>query len=575
MVQLPALGDTSRAAGLRRLADETFDVLVIGGGIGAACAAWDAALRGLRVALVERLDFGAGASAHSLKMLHGGIRYLQHLDMQRLRESCRERGTLLRIAPHLTRPLPIAVPTYGYGIQSRWLFGVALAVLETLTFDRNLATADRERHVPRSFLLSRAEVLRRFPALENPRLTGAGVFFDGQIVNPTRAVLAVVRAAAEAGAAVANYCEARELVMRDGRVAAVQVRDLLRDEPFEIRARVTINATGPFAPALSRQLGRDIRLDVPLSRDMAFVIRRVFDPAMAVAVQTLYRDPDAVLSRGNRHLFMAPWRNRYTLVGVNSRVYTDSPYQLQVTEEEIAGFLSEINQACPSLAVRREDVTLVNAGLLPFGDNEPERKDLSFGKRSQVVDHARAGGPEGLVSAMSVRWTMGRLTGEQAVDMAVAKLGAAAGPSVTANTPVWGGDIESVERARAGLRQHLPAAISDAQVARLFCHYGSKAAAVVPEDAGHGACVAGTDCLEAEVRYAVRSELAATLADVVMRRLDLGTAECPAAATLADCARIVGDELGWDEARRMREVCGVQASYPFANPRSQLPEAAA
>jgi glycerol-3-phosphate dehydrogenase len=575
MVRLPALGDTSRAAGLRRLADETFDVLVIGGGIGAACAAWDAALRGLRVALVERLDFGAGASAHSLKMLHGGIRYLQHLDMQRLRESCRERGTFLRIAPHLTRPLPIAVPTYGYGIQSRWLFGVALAVLETLTFDRNRSTADRGRHVPKSFLLSRAEVLRRFPALESPRLTGAGVFFDGQIVNPTRAVLAVVRAAAEAGAAVANYCEARELVVRDGRVAAVQVHDLLRGEPLEVRARVTINATGPFAPALSRQLGREIRLDVPLSRDMAFVIRRVFDPAMAVAVQTLYRDPDAVLSRGNRHLFMAPWREQYTLIGVNSRVYTDSPYQLQVTEEEIAGFLSEINQACPSLAVRREDVTLVNAGLLPFGDNEPERKDLSFGKRSQVVDHATAGGPEGLVSAMSVRWTMGRLTGEQAVDMAVAKLGASAGPSVTANTRVWGGDIESVDGARAGLRRRMPAAISDAQVARLFCHYGSKAAAVVPEGAGPAACVTGSDCLEAEVKYAVRSELAATLADVVMRRLDLGTAECPAAATLADCARIVGDELGWDEARRMREVRGVQASYPFANPRSQLPEAAA
>src|SRR5580704_9404395 len=114
-------GAAARATQLATLANETFDVLVLGGGIGAACAAWDASLRGLKVALVERLDFGAGTSAHSFKVLHGGIRYLQHLDLPRLRESCHERGSFLRIAPHLMRPLPVAVPTFGYGMQSRWL----------------------------------------------------------------------------------------------------------------------------------------------------------------------------------------------------------------------------------------------------------------------------------------------------------------------------------------------------------------------------------------------------------------------------------------------------------------------
>src|ERR1700683_1966360 len=130
MAREPSLGDASRASYCDRLANETFAVLVVGGGIGAACAAWDAALRGLKVALVERLDFGAGTSAHSFKVLHGGIRYLQHLDLPRLRESCHERGSFLRIAPHLTRPLPIAVPTFGYGMQSRWLLAAAFVTLE-------------------------------------------------------------------------------------------------------------------------------------------------------------------------------------------------------------------------------------------------------------------------------------------------------------------------------------------------------------------------------------------------------------------------------------------------------------
>jgi glycerol-3-phosphate dehydrogenase len=567
----PSLGETSRATYCERLANEKFDVLVIGGGIGAACIAWDAALRGIRVALVERLDFGAGTSAHSLKMLHGGIRYLQHLDLVRLRESCRERGSFLRIAPHLTRPMPIAVPTYGYGIQSRWVFGAALAVLEALTSDRNRATSDPEQRVPKSYLLTRTELLKHFAHMESDQLTGAGVFFDGQILNPPRAVLAVIRSAASEGAAVANYCEAQELVVRDGRVVAVRVRDLLRNQSFEIQAKVTVNATGPFAPSLAKRLGDNVRLNVPLSRDMAFVLRRAPDPHMAVAVQTRYRDPDAVLSRGNRHLFMAPWRERYTLIGVNSRVYTENAYDLHVTEEEIAGFLDEINGACPALAVRREEITVVNAGLLPFGDNDADRKDLSFGKRSHIVDHAVSGGPEGLVSAMSVRWTMGRLLGERVVDLVERKLGTQHSASVTALRRVWGGDIESVGDCAREIRRQLPSSITDAQATRVFRHYGSDWSAVAGGDRLTGPTIPGTDYFEAEVRHAVRSELAATLADVVMRRLDIGSAECPADSTLTACAAIIGDDLGWDAGRRHREVMNLRASYPFASPRSQLP----
>lgn len=574
MAREPSLGDASRASYCDRLANETFDVLVIGGGIGAACAAWDAALRGLSVALVERLDFGAGTSAQSFKVLHGGIRYLQHLDLVRLRESCRERGSFLRIAPHLTRPMPIAVPTYGHGIQSRWLFGAALAALEVLTCDRNMATRDPDRRVPKSYLLTRSELLRRFPYVEGSQLTGAGVFFDGQIVNPPRAVLAVIRSAASLGAAVANYCEAQELIVRDGRVVAMRIRDLLRNQQFEIRARMTVNATGPFAPSLAKRLGNNVALSVPLSRDMAFVVRRVLDPQMALAVQTRYRDPDAVLSRGNRHLFMAPWRERYTLIGVNSRVYTENAYDLHVTEEEISGFLAEINEACPALALRREEISVVNAGLLPFGVNDPDRQDLSFGKRSQIVDHAVSGGPEGLISAMSVRWTMGRLLGERVVDLVERKLRRKHSPSATASTPVWGGNIESVADCARDIRRQLPASISDAQAIRIFQHYGSDWSAVARGSPLAGPAIPGTDCFAAEVRHAVRSELAATLADVVLRRLDLGSAEPPADSTLTACAAIAGDELGWDAARREREVMGVRASYPFANPRSQLPMAA-
>ena len=567
-----SLGTTTRTSSLAALAARSFDVLVIGGGIGAACAAWDAALRGLSVALVERLDFGAGTSAQSFKMLHGGIRYLQHLDIVRLRESCGERGAFLRIAPHLTRPLPIVVPTYGLGMQSRWLFGAALVVLELGSFDRNRLTRDRKRHIPRGFLMNREQVVARFPHVERAGLTGAGVFYDGQIVNPPRAVLAVIRAAASAGAIVANYCEAQELLLQDGRIVGARVRDLLEGEAFEVRAKVTVNATGPFAPSLAKRFGK-VPLNVPLSRDMAIVVRRVLDPGMAITLQTKYRDPDAVLSRGNRHLFIAPWRERYTLMGVNSRVYTEDAYDLKVTEEEIGGFLDELNEACPALAVRRDEVTVVNAGLLPFGENAPESKDLSFGKRSQIIDHAAAGGPEGLVTGMSVRWTMGRRLGEDVIDLAEQKLGRTPTRSRTAITPVWGGDIDSVEDYARHVRRELPAAVSDAQALRLFRDYGTDWQAVAGGGALAEGTLPGTDYFVSEVRHAVRAELAVTLADVVMRRLDLGSAECPSEAALALCADIMTAELGWDAARREREIARVRDSYPFASPASQYPVA--
>lgn len=570
MIREPALGASGRTAQLASLANETFDVLVIGGGIGAACAAWDAALRGLKVALVERLDFGAGTSANSFKVLHGGIRYLQHLDLPRLRESCHERGSFLRIAPHLTQPLPVAVPTFGYGIQSRWLLAAAFLTLETLTLDRNWGLADRARAIPAPYLLSRAQLLKRFPGLRSEGLTGAGVFYDGQIRNPPRAVLAVIRAAAAAGAVVINYCEAEQLIIRNDRVCGADVHDLLGGERFAIEAAVTVNAAGPFAPDFLKRLPRTKRVNVPLSRDMAIVVRRQLDPELAVAVQTRYADPDAVLSRGNRHLFVAPWRGRYTLIGVNSRIYTGSAYELTVTEPEVAGFVAEINDAYPGIQLKLDDVAAVNAGLLPFGENDQSTQNLSFGKRSVVIDHEAYEGLAGLVTGMSIRWTMGRRLGQEVIDLAERKLRGSVSSSRTDRTPVWGGDISSLQ----AVQQQISASaawLTPAQVQRIATSYGSDWRSVVPAAAASAECLAGSDYLVAELRHAVRHELAATLTDVVMRRLDLGSGEPPASSTLEHCADLVAMELGWDASRRSRELASVRGSYPFAGPQSQYP----
>jgi glycerol-3-phosphate dehydrogenase len=563
----PGSWSDERSKTLAILARETFDVVVVGGGIGGACTAWDAALRGLRVALIEQADFGGSTSSQSLKVLHGGIRYLQHLDISRLRESCAERAAFLRIAPHLTRPMPFALPTFGSGMRSKLPLRAAFQLLNVFTAGRNAGIRDRQQHIPSPFIMSRREFLEKFPAFDAPGLTGAGVFYDGQLLNPARIVYSAVRSAQSASATAVNYCAAEKVLVRDGRTEGVLARDTLSGETFEIHATIVANMSGPYAPAFNQRAAAGAPLNVPLSRDMAIVVNRRLLPGMGVGIQTKYKDPDAWLSRGNRHLFMAPWRD-YTLIGVHSRVYEGDPYQLTVTEEEIQGFVDEVGEACPGLGVTRDDIAVVNAGLLPFGENAPGSKDLSFGKRSVLVDHGQSGGPEGLVSGMSVRWTMGRLLGEKAVDLIMKKLNVAARPCRTSQTPLAGGDIADRGTLINSIERRAGRTFPQRSITHLADTFGTLWNEVLDLDTDHELLADGAT-LACEVRYAARREMVVTLADIVLRRLDLGTGKKAGDAALERCAQIASEELGWSAERRLAEIQRVKMSYPFASPASQ------
>jgi len=564
---LRTISEGTRAAPLARLGRETFDLLVIGGGIAGACAAWDASLRGLTVALIERADFGSGASAHSLKVLHGGIRYLQHLDIPRLRESCAERTAFLRIAPHLTRPLPFALPTFGHGLRGKFPLRAAFQLLKVFTSGRNDGIDNRAQHIPAPYVMSRREFVHRFPAFDEAGLTGAGVFYDGQMLNPARIVYSIVRSAQLAGAVVLNYCAAERILIRNQRVEGVAARDELTGATLAIRAKMVLNLTGPFAPTLHERAQGGNPINVPLSRDMAIVIKRKLLPDMGLGIQTRYKDPDAWLSRGNRHLFLAPWRN-HTLIGVNSKVYDGDPYKLAVSEGEIQGFVDEICEAAPGLGVTRNDVAVVNAGLLPFGENQPGQKDLSFGKRSVLIDHAAREGLNGLITGMTVRWTMGRLLGEKAVDLACKKLQVAARPSQTATTAVYGGDIDDRDQLLRSIRTQAGPQLPDESIVHLADTFGSATSEVLKQTDGTAMLCDGRT-LVAEVRHIARNEAPVTLADIVLRRLDLGTGCEMSDRLLSECANVAGEELGWDTERRRIEIDRVKGSYPFANPASQ------
>ena len=553
---------------LAALARTEFDLVVIGGGMFGAAAALDAARRGLSTALVERADFAGATSAHSFKMVHGGIRYLQHADLVRVRQSARARAAFLRAAPHLVRPLPIVVPTYGWGMKSRPVLRAGMAAYDLLTADRNRGIADPQRRIPWAQFIGRDEVRRRYPGLAAEGLTGAGIFCDGQMHNPPRLVLAYVQSAAAAGAVCANYVEAVGLLQRDGRVRGIVARDTLEGDRFEIRGRIVLNAAGPYAEhILSQGLGRALDPPTPFSRDAYFIVRRPLVAGdHALTLPSLSSDSDAKLSRGTRHLFLVPWRGA-TLVGVWHKVHRGHPDSYGIEEAELAAWIDEINRAYRGIGLTLADVALASAGLVPFGESDPDARGLKFAHRSRLVDHRAERGLDGLLTLIGVRYTTGPVEAVEAVDLVATRLGRKTPPSCIEHEPVHGGRVEDFEGLVRELAADAPRGLDGPTIRSLAHDHGSEAKAVwrlAAERPALGRRLPESTVLGAEIVQAARSEMAQSLADVVFRRTELGTLGHPGDAALETAARIMADCMGWDCRRREEQMDQVRARLRLA-----------
>lgn len=551
-----------------KLEKQEYDLLIIGGGIFAACAAWDASLRGLSVAIIEKEDFGSGSSANSLKFIHGGIRYLQHGDIIRLKSSCRERSAMLRIAPHLVRPLPVLIPTYGHGKSGKLFLGIGMYLYDLLTLGRNRGIRDPRRHIPLTRFFSKKEVLQEYPDLDPNGLTGAALFSDAQMYNPLRLVLAFVKSAVERGAVAANYVVAENFIRDDHSVVGVEARDLMTNTQLTIKAKVVLNAAGPWSDRLLQQslpaLGPQKNV---YSRDACFLIKRRFDSPRAIAVQAQTKDPDALFSRPARHLFLVPWRD-YTLVGVWHVVCEKHPEQITVEEDEIQSFIDEINWAYPSLNLTTKDVCMWNAGLVPFGDNEEGAKNLSYGKRSYFIDHEITDDLENLVTLIGVRYTTARGDSAKAIDLVCKKLGLSRETAKTDSIPISGGDIADFEWVVQEMYKKQTLNLSENCVRALVHNYGTEAdkiIAIASQDESLAATLGDTQVLKAEVVNAVKNELAYNLTDVVFRRTDLATGSNPGEHVLRESAEIMSSLLNWDEFEINKQIEKVMQRFPAWN----------
>ncbi|NIR51196.1 glycerol-3-phosphate dehydrogenase/oxidase [candidate division KSB1 bacterium] len=547
------------------LGEKQFDVLVIGGGIYGVCAAWDAALRGLSVALIEKKDFGSATSSNSLKIIHGGLRYLQHADFKRMRESISERSTLMRIAPHLVHPLPCLMPTYGHAVKGREVMALALFINDLVGFDRNKG-GDPQKSIPGGRIVSKSECRDLIPSVDEEGLTGAALWYDCQVYNAERMLISILHSAVEAGAVVANYVEMTRFTKSGERITGVQAKDAISGDTFEIRAQVIINNTGPWVNDILRRLnGRQVETNTKLSSAMNIVVRRQLFSKYAVGVwsKSNFADSDAIISKGSRLYFITPWRN-YSVIGTTHGHYKGEANEFQISEDDVGTFLSELNQALPTLHLKREDICLVYSGMLPV-DAREQTGDVKLLKQYQIIDHKVRDGLEGLLSVVGVKYTTARDVAQRTVDRAFEKMGKTPPRCRTSETPIYGGKIEKFQDFLGEQKRRSVNNLNGEQVERLVYNYGSEYSSVLKHAKEkmdlYQPVHETTPVLKAEVVHAARNEMAIKLADVVRRRTELGTAEFPGEEALESCASIMADELAWNRSKVQSEITDTKAIY--------------
>jgi glycerol-3-phosphate dehydrogenase len=538
------LSPIRRAADLRRLRDEQFDVLVVGGGVTGAGAALDAASRGLSVALVEARDLASGTSSRSSKLIHGGLRYLEQLELHLVHEALTERGLLsTRIAPHLVRPVPILVPLLTAGPATRaWhraYYGLGVAA-----YDAFAGVFGAGRGMPLHRHLTRDGARHLFPSLRADRIAGAIRYYDGQ-VDDARLVVNLARTAASLGAAVVTSARVTGFVREARQVVGVKVRDLeSADRPeFEVRARTVVAATGVWSDDMSQMLsdvGVRPGLRVRASKGVHLVVPR----------SKITGDAGLILRTPTSVLFVIPWGGHWIIGTTDTDWHLDRAHPA-ASARDISYLLEQVNTVLDR-PLTTDDIEGVYAGLRPLLSGEAD----STSKLSR--EHAVVEPMLGLLLVAGGKLTTYRVMAADVIDRAVRRLGGGAQPSRTDQLPLLGADgYAAAWRDRQDTaRRH---GVTTGVVEHLLERYGTLTMhllAMVAADPALATPLAGApEYLAAEVAYAALAEGALHLDDLLTRRTRISI-ETPhrGIESARHAAALMGAALGWDKAVQEREI---------------------
>jgi glycerol-3-phosphate dehydrogenase len=494
--------------------NQTYDLIVIGGGINGAGVARDAALRGLKTILVEKGDFAGGTSSWSTRLIHGGLRYLEYFEFPLVREALKEREVLLRIAPHLVKPLLLTIPIYSDRSRPYWKIWAGMILYDICSFDKTL---------PLHRMLPQKKFQQLFRYIDPDGLVGGAQYYDGQVAYAERLCLENIMSAQEAGATVLNYAEVKQLNRQGNRLTSFNCRDVLTGQEFTVKGNestVVINTSGPWVDLIC-QLGVKDNQAAPIGKTKKIGGTKgshiIVAPFLGAPDTTLYVEAKS----DGRPFFIVPWLGMY-LIGTTDLRYEGDLDRIKADDEEIDYLLTETNKIIPTANLSRQDIKFTYSGVRPL-PNEEGKKPGSVTRKHILYDHSKEG-VVNLISLIGGKLTTYRHVGEEIVDAVYKKIGKSAPSCQTASQPLPGCILPSDRRLQDALSKYSDR-LSLETINHLFSMYGAIALQVLalindePELAEK--ITPDLPDIKAQIVYAVREELAHTLVDITRRRTTL------------------------------------------------------
>lgn len=527
---------------LAKIANQEYDLIVIGGGINGAGVARDAALRGLKTILVDKGDFAGGTSSWSSRLVHGGLRYLEYFEFPLVRESLKEREVLLRTAPHLVEPLLLTIPIYSDRSRPYWKIWAGMILYDIFSFDKT---------VPIHRMLPQNKFKQLFRSIDPHGLAGGAQYYDGQVAYAERLCLENILSAQEAGATVLNYVEVTQVNRKENLIVSLACKDVLGNQAFTIRGNyktVVINTAGPWVDQICG-LGVENNHSAPIGKTKKIGGTKgshiIVEPFPGAPNTALYVEAKS----DGRPLFIIPWLGMF-LIGTTDLKYQGDLDKTKASNEEIDYLLTETNNIIPAANLSRADVKFTYSGVRPL-PNQDKEKTSSVTRKHILYDHQ----PEGVnnfISLIGGKLTTYRNVGEEMVDAVYRKRKEPRPPCTTDSQVLPGYILPSDPRILAAIKQYQDR-VAVNSINHLFSLYGAKALkllSLIDEAPELGSKM--TDNLpdiKAQFVYAVRQELARTFVDILHRRTSVGLKSNYGLDILPVLSDTLQKYCGWDRAK--------------------------
>lgn len=529
-----------------RISEKTFDLLIIGGGITGAAIAYEAASRGLSVALFEKNDFGGATSAATSKMIHGGLRYLAKMELKLVRESLRERRILTNIAPNFVHPSPYILTAYKNGKTLDWMLKIAMILYDLLSFDKNRLW-DKSKKMPRHKSLAKDKVLEFEPNVKSDGLQQSQMYYDCFSFSPERLTLAFVKSAVKQGAKVLNYAEVKDFIFEENqdkkKITGLKIFDKVAGNEISVFGKQVTNCAGPWVDIIINKASEnEFSKNIRRSEGIHLITKKVVSKYIVTAT-----------TKSGRHCFVVPWRN-HSLLGTTDKEFIGNPDDYRVSKKAVEDFLAEVNEVFGNeKKLDYSDVKFVYGGLRPLVEDQTEDVYESS-RKYEIVDHQK-NGISGLITVEGGKYTTSRSLAENVVNVLFGKTGNKKVPSISAKQFLTGCEIENFKNFITKKALKYPD-LNKRQFDFLAKMYGTEIDIVLELGKQKNGLqkLNNNGEIEVQVIYAIQNEMAVKLSDIFMRRTGLGTLGNPGKQVLNRVADLAAKELNWINEKKELEI---------------------